>query len=169
MPTLRKTRVSFVILALSLSCALLSTGAAAAQEELSPQTQASAQRLVQLMNECGYTYTQVAPNVWTIPSSGRTLGQFKVLVVAAEDTSLVGVVLVQMHGRPFSPELMRKLLDANHTYDYVKTFIDSDGDIGIRIERRVRILDAEEFRANVRQLSRASDEIYAEIQPLLGN
>lgn len=169
MPPLRKSRMEFLLLVLLLSLALAGGQAHPPQQQPSSQVLASAARMEQLMEQCGYTYTKHAPNLWTIGFTGRALGKFKVIVinVEVEKSALVGVVLAQMQGREPSPELMRKLLKANHDRDYIKTFIDDHGDIGIRIERRMRVLDAEEFRANVNQLVRVADQIYAEIQPLL--
>lgn len=167
MSPLRKSRMEFLLLVLLLSLALAGGQAHPSQEQLSPQLLASAAHMEQLMEECSYTYTKHAPNVWTISFPGRALGEFKVIVTNTENAALVGVVLVRMQGREPAPELMRKLLKANHDRDYIKTFIDDDGDIGIRIESRMRVLDAEEFRANVNQVVRVADQVYAEIQPLL--
>ena len=68
---------------------------------------------------------------------------------------------------PDSTGFMRILLHLNSTLDRVKIGYDDDGDLFVRCDSSVRVLDAKEFHAIVDQVSAATDEVYKGISEWL--
>ena len=66
----------------------------------------------------------------------------------------------------FSEELTLKLLELNDAMDVVK-FALSDKSLYVRAEAHDRILDLQEFKFMIGQLSAAVDEAFPQIQPFL--
>ena len=77
------------------------------------------------------------------------------------------VTLVQGQRLPATTEFMRTLLEQNHEFDRVKIGYDREGDLSVRIDGSVRVMDAAELREIVNQVREASDEIYGVIEPNL--
>lgn len=68
---------------------------------------------------------------------------------------------------PVTTDFMRTLLEENHELDQVKVGYDREGDLAVRIDSSVRVMDAAELREIVNQVKNASDEIYGMIEPSL--
>jgi len=80
---------------------------------------------------------------------------------------VVFVTLVQNQRLPVTTDFMRTLLEQNHELDRVKVGYDRDGDLSVRIDSNMRVIDATELRDIVNQVKNASDEIYGMIEPSL--
>ncbi len=52
----------------------------------------------------------------------------------------------------------------NHTMDRVKVGLDGDGDLFVRCDSTVRIMDAAEFKLVVEPVAAAADEVYEGVQ-----
>ena len=68
---------------------------------------------------------------------------------------------------PVTTDFMRLLLEQNEKMDRVKIGFDSDGDLTVRIDARLRVTDAAEFKSIIDQAKNASDELYGMIEPQL--
>lgn len=140
--------------------------------QITPAQQAATQakipaKLPELLEASGYNYTKAKENVWTIPFKGKSLTQFSVFVAYSAGLVVVGAVPAEKRQLKVTPDLLHQLLKFNDDLDRVKVAIDSDGDISVRIDSSLRVLDAEEFKAVVEQVAAAADEVYAGIRPFL--
>lgn len=140
--------------------------------QITPAQKAAAQskapaKMVELLEASGYSYTKANDTVWTIPFKGKALTQFSVYVAYSSGLVVVGAVPAEKRQLKVTPELLHRLLKFNDDLDRVKVAIDSDGDISVRIDTSLRVLDAEEFKVVVEQVAAAADEVYAGIKPLL--
>jgi methyl-accepting chemotaxis protein len=124
-------------------------------------------RVAQLLERSGYKYTKAADNIWTIPFSGKNLGQFQLFVTSAEGLIVAGAIVATKDSMKLTPELMEKLLHLAHNLDRVKIGLDNDGDLFVRIEVSARTFDDTELKSNFEQVAAAADEIRAAIKPLL--
>jgi hypothetical protein len=128
----------------------------------------NATKLVGLLKECGYDYrTTKSPTVWTVHFSGSHLKDVKVVLAVNEEVLVTFVTVVEKRRMPVSVDFRGTLLDYNHQYDRVKVAFDRDGDLSVRVDNSMRILDAGELRAVVEQVRSVSDEIYGKIEPSL--
>ncbi|MGA2181513.1 MAG: hypothetical protein ABSH47_00660 [Bryobacteraceae bacterium] len=147
---------------------ILAAGLAAAAgyaQEAAPA--AGASKVGQLMKASGYDFTQKTASVWAADFQGKNLKNFR-LIVAIQDDVLVTFVTIAEKGKmPVNTAFMRKLLRYNSTLDRVKIGFDDDGDLFVRCDASVRVLDAREFHSIVDQVSAASDEVYKGIAEFL--
>lgn len=141
---------------------------ALAQAQQQPQLdKASAAKIVQLLEDSGHNYGKAGENVWTIRYKGNHLSEFAVVVIGHESMLILVGVVAEKKDFNATPEMMRKLLLLNDDFDRVKVGIDKDGDLFNRIDLSLRIVDTQEFKANLEQISSAVDQTYAAIKPYL--
>ncbi len=124
-------------------------------------------KVIQLLEASGYNYTKAGDNVWTIPFQGKVFPQFNVVVIYIEGIIVTFGVVAEKKDLKVTPELMQKLLRLNSDMDRVKIAIDDAGDLVVRIDSSLRVLDAEEFKAVVEQTASATDDVYAAIKQYL--
>jgi len=77
------------------------------------------------------------------------------------------VVVAEKNQLRVTPELMRSLLLMNDDFDRVKIGIDKNGDLFVRVDSTVRVMDLEELKANIEQVAAATDEITKAIKPYI--
>ena len=126
--------------------------------------EAKVQRLV-----AGSGYSNQHPNskAWVIPATGPAIGDYKVFVAVSGDIVVIGAVVAQKRQIPLTPAVLVELLKCNHDVDYAKIGLDSDGDAFVRVEIGSRILDAQEFKKIMEQVTAATDAVYKRIKPFL--
>jgi hypothetical protein len=131
-------------------------------------TDDSAAKVVNLMRADSYNYLSTkSPTVWMIPFTGDHLKNIKVVVTVKDSTMVVFVTVAENQHLPVTTDFMRALLEQNHELDRVKVGYDREGDLSVRIDGSVRVMDAAELREIVNQVKNASDEIYGMIEPSL--
>jgi len=158
------TRVGFRAMTGMILAAALAAAPAYAQE-VGPG--GGAAKVDQLMKASGYDFSRKTDSVWVQDFTGKNLKNFR-LVVAIQDDVLVTFVTVAAKKRmPVNTAFMVKLLRYNSTLDRVKIGYDDDGDLFVRCDASVRVLDAKEFHSIVDQVSAASDEVYKGIAEYL--
>ncbi|MBK9154035.1 MAG: YbjN domain-containing protein [Chloracidobacterium sp.] len=125
------------------------------------------QKVARVINETGFNFTKASEGVWTIPFEGKVQKDITVVISVSEDLlTLFSIVAVKKDFKP-TPELHQKLLRFNDDLDRVKVGIDKDGDIFVRIDLGIRIMDKEELRANIDQVAAAADEVFKAVKPTL--
>ena len=176
MELLRFARSARLCLVVSLSLLPVGSYAASPSADIgSPRipnfvsaTDASAAKIVTLMQADSYNYVPTkSPTVWMIPFTGDHMKDIRVVVTVKDSTVVAFVTLVQNQHLPVTTDFMRTLLEQNHELDRVKVGYDHEGDLSVRIDGSIRVMDAAELREIVNQVRNASDEIYGIIQPSL--
>jgi len=168
-------RARFWLLVLVLSPVATYAATANTGDALAPRiptsitrTSDSAAKIVNLMQADSYNFqTTKSPTVWMIRFAGDHLKDIKVVVTVKDSTMVCFVTLVENQRMPVTTDFMRTLLEQNHELDRVKVGYDRDGDLSVRIDSSVRVIDAAELRDIVNQVKNASDEIYGMIEPSL--
>lgn len=125
--------------------------------------------MTKLLEGTALAHNKIRDTVWTVPFKGEVKKDFNVVVALVSDGSVV-VVFAMLAEKPQmkpSPELWQLLLRMNDQFDRVKVGIDGDGDAFVRVDLSLRILDAEELKANLEQVAAATDEVLAAMQPHL--
>ncbi len=151
-------------LCLVLSVFLLPLGARAAGLNSTD----SAAKIVSLMQADSYNFLNTkSPTVWMIPFNGDHLKDIRVVVTVKDGTMVVFATIVRGQQLPMTTDFMRTLLEQNHELDRVKIGYDHEGDLSVRIDGSVRVMDAPELREIVNQVRNASDEVYGMIEPSL--
>ena len=142
----------------------LSMLAAATAQQPRESGEAKVQRLIA---GSGSNYQHPNATTWVIPASGPTIGTYKVFVAVSGDIVVIGAVVAQKRQIPLTPAVLQELLKCNHDVDYAKIGLDNDGDAFLRVEINSRILDAEEFRKIMKQVTAGTDLVYSRIKPFL--
>jgi hypothetical protein len=160
--------LALVLLPLAARAATANTGDSITPRVLTLTTNDSAAKIVNLMQADSYNFqTTKSPTVWLIRFAGDHLKDIKVVVTVKDSTMVVFVTVVENQRMPVTTDFMRALLEQNHELDRVKVGYDRDGDLSVRIDSSVRVMDAAELRDIVNQVKNASDEIYGMIEPSL--
>jgi hypothetical protein len=160
----RNRATIWIVLAAGLAAAVVSAQEAA---PAATGTATGTAKVDQLMKASGYDFSRKNDSVWAADFEGKSLKSFR-LVVAVQDDVLVSFVTIAEKARmPVNTAFMRKLLRYNSTLDRVKIGFDDDGDLFVRCDASVRVLDAKEFHSIVDQVSAASDEVYKGIAEFL--
>jgi Putative bacterial sensory transduction regulator len=146
-----------IFITILLLCSLAFPQLASAQDK-SPQA-----RIAQLLEESKYSYTKAADNVWAIAFEGKALTKFNVFATTTtqQDILVVFVVVAEKKRLKVSPELTQKLLKLNEEMLRVKVGIDGEGDMFVRVDLSIRVLDSQELKTNVEQVAAAADEVFA--------
>jgi hypothetical protein len=155
-------------IAISFALIVLLSLATPAQAQQQPKLdKASAAKIIQLLEDSGHNYGKAAENVWTIRYRGNHLSDFSIIVIGHENMLILVGVVAEKKDFNAAPEMMKKLLSLNDELDRVKVGIDEEGDLFNRIDLSLRVVDAQEFKANLEQISSAVDQTYAAIKPYL--
>jgi hypothetical protein len=128
-------------------------------------------KMVSLMQADGYSYkTTSSPTVWTIHLAGAHIKDIKVVLAIGGDPDsdlIVFTTVVEKQYMPVTVDFMRYLLEQDHQMDRVKIAYDADGDLEVRIDSSLRLVDAAELRRIVDHVKNVSDELYGHIESSL--
>jgi hypothetical protein len=126
-----------------------------------------AAKVDQIAKASGYDFSRKTDAVWAADFTGKNLKNFRLIVAIQDDVLVTFVTIAEKAKMPVNTAFMRKLLRYNSTLDRVKIGYDDDGDLFVRCDASVRVLDAKEFHSIVDQVSAASDEVYKGIAEFL--
>ena len=152
-----KKNLSLVILLLAGLATCFQGSTATAQNKPSAKVAA-------LLEETGYSYSKAADTVWSIQFEGKSLPNFNVIASAPKDVLVLFTVVAKKDTLKLTPDAMQKLLQLNSRLDRVKIGIDEDGDLFVRTDLSVRVLDAREMKENIEQVAAATDVVYAAVR-----
>jgi hypothetical protein len=153
------------LLTFSSVCALAQTQNQAANPVAD---KAALAKVVQMLEASGQTYAKAKDGVWVVKFKGNQLPEISVITIYSQTMLIFVSTVAEKADYKATPELMQKLLNLNDDLDRVKVGIDSeDGDIFVRIDLTLRVVDQQEFNANLEQISAAVDEAYGAIKALL--
>ena len=164
----QRMRSKLIVAAFSALCLFSQLGAYARPSfgKVIPQDSTTA-RVGHLLEISNYKFQKKADTVWSIDFSGKSLSSFKVILATQDDLLVTFVIIAHKKEIQMTPELMSKLLRFNHSLDRVKVGIDDDGDMFVRTDMTVRVLDNQEFKDNIEQVAAASNQVYAGIKQYL--
>ena len=128
-------------------------------------------KVISLMNADGYNFNATnSKSVWAIHFAGNNVKDIRVGVTISPQpaaTLVVFVTVAEKRRLPVTTDFMRLLLEQNEKMDRVKIGFDGEGDLMVRIDARLRVTDAQEFKSIIDQAKNASDELYGMIEPQL--
>lgn len=145
--------------------ALISNIASAQTQTMTAQ--ASAEKAAILLDKSGYSFRKASNNVWVVSFTGKQITDIQIVITTAPDFLLAGITIAKKRQMRPTAEFFYKLLKLAHTYDLVKVGLNSDDDLFVRVEVKMRSMDVDEFKAYVKQTAAAADEIYGEVKSLL--
>jgi hypothetical protein len=119
-----------------------------------------------LLEKSGYKYTKIKEGAWQIDFQGKNLKEFQLTITLMSDQLIMFVDLANRSTVNFNNGLAVKLLELNDAMDTVK-FALSEKSLYVRIEAHERILDLQELKYMVNQMSAAIDEAFLQIKPFL--
>jgi len=154
-------RLLRVTCGLGLMAATLAVASPAGTETLSDKT-SKMERLMRA-DEFGFKNSR-SSTVWTIPFTGKHMSNIKVILAVSEepgsDLLVVFVTVAEKRRMPVNADFMHKLLDENHQLDRVKVGFDADGDLFVREDASLRVVDEAELKNIVEQVYKSADEVY---------
>jgi Putative bacterial sensory transduction regulator len=142
-------------------------GAAVTQQPAAAQGESAAAKVQRLVQTSGYSNRHPKPTAWIIAAKGPAIGNYEVFVAVSGDIVVIGAVAAKKSQIPLTPPVLQTLLRSNHDMDFVKVGLDGDGDAFVRIEISSRLLDAQEFKKIMDQVTAATDAVYTRIKPYL--
>jgi hypothetical protein len=122
--------------------------------------------LLDLIEKSGYRYAKVSEGVYEIPATGKTVKEFPLRVVQADDLLLVIARLADRKSLTLNGALTIKLLELNDDYDIVK-FALSEDMLYARIDIHVRLVDVPELKYLIEVMAQIYDEAYPHIKPFV--
>lgn len=150
-----------LVLALILWTAL---GVCSAQDKADPK--AAAANVVALLEKSGHNYTKVKDGVWEINFTGDNLKDFSVRLALGDNILVTMAKLADRKDLKLDPALLMKLLELNHSFDSVKLALSEDM-LYVRMDTHLRILDTQEMKYVIDQMSGATDEVYPQIKKFI--
>jgi hypothetical protein len=138
--------------------------AAPAQAQTPSQaTLAAAGKIAQMLPGTSYAFTKHNETVWSTNLTRSNVGDVKVILSCNEDLLVVFIVLARKANIQKTPQFLEAIARANHEYDLTKILIDNDGDLGVRVDLHVRILDSAEVKTAINQVADVSNEWYPKV------
>ncbi len=157
----------FVAVALFLMAGVCAFPAAAQTTPLSDDN-AKVAKLLEGSGQKYKTYNIASGPVWSIEElHGSSLKNIQILLGASGGFMVMGVVVAEKAHMNVTPEFMHKLLKLSHEVDRVKLGFDNDDDLFVRIESPVRLLDAQDFKAQIDQLVLAANEVHKQMSSFI--
>jgi len=117
-----------------------------------------------LLKQTGYSAEKKRDDVWVVHQQGSNLTDFKVVIATGDGLAVTFVTIARKKDVDLNSDFLLKLVKFNGEYDRIKVLIDDDGDIDVRIDSSIRVLDAAELKEEIHQVSTSADEIYGKIQ-----
>jgi hypothetical protein len=119
--------------------------------------------MAKMLEQTGYTYKTHNATTWSIDLDRKNTGTTKVILSTGDDMLVTFVILAKKAAIKKTPQLLEALARANHDYDYTKIGLDKDGDLFVRIDTKLRLLDAAELKYVIDQVANASNELYPKL------
>jgi hypothetical protein len=159
------------LMVMAAAAALTCLGPLSVQAQVSDAVGAAAQasqaadaaKVEKLLKASGYTYTTHSANTWSVEFDRKNLGKFRVIVSTGSDLVVTFVILAKQAAIDKTPQLLETLVSSNHDYDYAKIGLDKDGDMFVRIDSPLRLIDAKELKSIIGQVANASDELFGKV------
>jgi hypothetical protein len=117
-----------------------------------------------MLKQTVYAYTTHNDTTWSIDLDRKNIGKMRVILSSGSDILVTFVIMAKKAGIQKTPQLLDALATANNDYDYAKIGLDKDGDMFVRVDMPLRILDATELKQIIDQVANASDELYPKIK-----
>ena len=159
-----KKNLSVVILLLAGLVPSFHDSTTAARAQSKP-----AARVATLLEETGYSYSKASDNVWVIAYEGKSLPKFNVIATAHENVLVLFTIVAEKNNLKLTPDVIKRLLQLNGDLDRVKIGVDEDGDLFVRTDLSIRVLDGREMKENIEQVAAATDVVYAAVKSSLVN
>ena len=139
-------------------------GICSAQDKMDPK--AAAANVVALLEKSGHNYTKVKDGVWEINFTGDNLKEFSVRLALGDNILVTMAKVADRKDLKLEPALLTKLLELNHSFDSVKLALSEDM-LYVRMDTHLRILDTQEMKYVIDQMSGATDEVYPQIKKFI--
>jgi hypothetical protein len=116
-----------------------------------------------LLKETGYTYNKHTETTYTVNLDRKNFGKLRVIISCGSGLVVTFAILAKKAAIQKSPRLMETLLFANYEYDRTKILLDKDGDLAVRIDTPMRLIDATQLKDDITQVADASNELFPKI------
>ncbi len=161
-------RLSRIACGLGLMATMLPVALPVRAETLNEKTA----KMERLMRADDYNFrNSKSSTVWSIHFTGKHLTDIKVILAVSEEPGsnllVVFVTVVEKRRLPVTTDFMEKLLSENHQLDRVKIGYDADGDLFVRADANLRVVDETEMKEIVDQVYKSADELYGIVSPSL--
>ncbi|MBK9314230.1 MAG: YbjN domain-containing protein [Acidobacteria bacterium] len=129
------------------------------------QNKTNRSRVLQLLEDSGHNYSKSSDDVWAVPYTGNNLKEFNVVAVLEQNLVVLVVIVANKEEVKFTPEMMTRVLRLNEEFDRVKIGVSESGNLFVRIDLSLRIIDGQELKENIEQIAAAADETFLAIKP----
>ncbi|MBI3650393.1 MAG: hypothetical protein HY231_05030 [Acidobacteria bacterium] len=116
-----------------------------------------------LLEKSGFKAEKLKEGVWQINFQGKNLKEFHLTITLIGEQLIMFVELANRDAVNLTSGLAVKLLELNDAMDTIK-FALSEKSLYARIEAHERLLDVQELKYMISQMSAAIDEAYPQIK-----
>lgn len=122
-------------------------------------------KVSQWLESSGFPHRKTGDTLWVVerPSGKNGL----VLVATGSDFVVAAVIVAEKKNIRVTSDLNFNLLKLNHSMDYFKVGYDDDDDLFVRIEAKIRTVDAVSLKEMISQIDAAADKTYETVRPFL--
>ena len=117
----------------------------------------------QMIKATGLPYNTHNKNTWSIDLTRKNIGKVRVILSTGSDIMVIFAILAKKAAINKTPKMMEALLAANHEYDYCKIGLDKDGDMFVRADVLMRLMDTKQLKDVIEQVANASDEVFVKV------
>jgi hypothetical protein len=120
-----------------------------------------------LLKETGYTYITHDETIYSVDLDRKNLGKVRVVIGCMSALVVTFTVLAKKATIQKTPALMEILLFANHEYNRTKILLDKDGDLVVRVDTPVRLIDAAQLKDDIAQVASVSNDLFTKISAFI--
>lgn len=131
----------------------------------SPTQDAVVAKVSQWLESSGFPHRKTGDTSWVVERPSGKKGW--VLVATGSDFVVVAVIVAEKNNIRVTSDLNFNLLKLNHSMDYFKVGYDDDDDLFVRIEAKIRTVDAVSLKEMISQIDAAADKTYETVRPFL--
>jgi Putative bacterial sensory transduction regulator len=108
---------------------------------------------------CGFSIEHVDKAVWATQIQAAEGSTQKVILASSDDMLVVFAIPVEKKQLASHPELVSQVSAFNEQFDLVKVFVDKDGDLSVRVDCHLRILDPKELKDLISQVANVAEQV----------
>ena len=151
----QRMRTGLLALALLLPATTLAPHPALAAPKAAP----AAHSIESCIKDCGFSIEQVDKTVWATQIQAAGGSTQRVVLATSDDMLVVFSIPFDKKQLGAHPDLAKQLSAFNEDYDLVKVFIDKDGDLSVRVDFHLRVLDAQELKDLISQVANVAEQV----------
>ena len=124
--------------------------------------------VVALLEESGYKYSKVSENTWKFQFAAKSVHSLDVYIYYTQYLVAAFVNIGDRKSLKLDVDTLTTLLRYNNDIDAAKVALQNDDRVVYRIETPLRVIDEDQFRYMLTQVTRGADGLVSKLAPHIG-